>query len=524
MSIYADVNDPNTPGPLSVDGTSGADTMTMLTKSSTAAQAGGATGVSNAQYHAYAGAGNDTLVFEFTESHAFTEGHHARGDIPSASGYNAWNQELYADTFNFKDVDNVKDNIVVGRIEDFDESRDTIQVDGVDLDLTDLPSGVRLVRFNGEFDDHSSDPQLWLHIENSNGGHILYALEGARVDMDGTGGSKFTGPKGYEQERHFLHRKDPNTNGNDVGGNNTGAVRDWDAELASLPDAQFIDPMNFVPLWYTEDFDTRPVYNDLDEVKADVDLAINGTNVSEGIAGGLNDDKIYAKGGDDHVWGGSGHDYVHGGGGDDYIEGNSGDDTLIGASGNDTIYGGIGDDTLKGWANDDTLYGEDGDDFITGDNGEDTLGGGQGDDSLYGGLMADVLKGGGGDDLLSGGAGRDEMWGDFVQSDGSDGADIFDFADGDMINHSQTGWDPLLLDVIHDFDINQDTIRFDASTGVTSKDDLRSWVKMIDGDKHFVVKIHRPGEDNHTESILVNVDDNLTWQTFFETSDFFEFG
>lgn len=511
-------------------------------------------GTQLSQIHGYAGDGDDYLELSFSPISSFSEGHHVRGDIPSANDYGTWGGSLFSDTFNFTNTQNVGSDIVVGRIEDFDFSRDTIELNGAELDWSNLPSNVRLIRFNGEYNDHADDPQLWLHIENASGGHILYALEGARVDMTGNGGSKDTSdedsPGYWEQERHFVHKREALET--DTGGANTGAVRDWDAILSGIADAQFVDPVNFVPLWYQTQFSANTAYNDLDAVQSDVwtDSKILMTNSDEGIAGGLNDDWIEANGGNDHVWGGSGHDRVYGGGGSDYVEGNSGNDELYGDNGADTIKGGLGDDyafggdgndtisggdgndeliggtgsdtingddgndVIKGWAGNDTLWGSAGNDTLRGNAGDDTLGGGQDNDWLSGGGGADTLRGGGGKDFIWGGEDRDDMWGDYTGGGGT-AVDTFHFRAGDMIDLAASGWNSAVLDVIHDFNIGQDKIEFHSDLGLSDLSDLQAWKETINGDVHFVVMVQAT-----KEAILLNVDDSLGWSDVMDADNF----
>ncbi|MFQ5565884.1 MAG: calcium-binding protein, partial [Paracoccaceae bacterium] len=110
----------------------------------------------------------------------------------------------------------------------------------------------------------------------------------------------------------------------------------------------------------------------------------------------------------------------------------------------DTLSGGDGDDVLRGGDGNDTLSGGDGDDVLRGGDGNDTLSGGDGDD---------VLRGGDGNDVLIGGRGNDTM------RDG-DGDNVFRFVEGDGI------------DIILEFDEDDDTLDFSQSAGVTGLGDL----------------------------------------------------
>jgi len=247
----------------------------------------------------------------------FSHGHHAR-----SGGGN--------DVFNFTKLGNVK-NVVVGRLEDFDPSRDQIRIEGALLDFNDLPSGVRIVEFNGAYGDHHSSPQQWLLISTNAGGTIFYALDGARVDVGSHGGANHG-----HQEKHFLTATDL-------------------PEFSRLPSVQFVDPVNYVPSGFVPQ--GGRVINDIDAAPEDVLAVINGTIRGDLIAGGLNDDVIIAADGNDGVWGGSGNDTIFGGAGDDTLHGGPGHDSIFGELGNDMLFGGAGNDILSGGAGHDRLYG-----------------------------------------------------------------------------------------------------------------------------------------------------------------------
>ncbi|THH35754.1 calcium-binding protein [Aliishimia ponticola] len=468
------------------------------------------------QIHAWAGAGDDLLNLGFHDIHDFTDtdgiyrtishGHHVRG-------------EAGADRFNFTDLDEVQ-GTVVGRIEDFNASEDRIQIDGADIDLTDLPGNVRLVAYNGDFDDPDADPQQWLLITTA-AGRVFYALEGARVDMDGTGGAN-----GGAQEAHFL----------------TQPI-DWDA----LEDIPFTDPQNYVPAGMTPGAGGVRI-NDTDQDAADVAQQITGTAQDDLIAAGLNDDVVRAWAGDDHVWGGSGHDDLYGDGGADVLEGNAGDDRAYGGDGADEVSGGAGNDRLYGNAGADTLYGDDGADRVDGGSGDDRVHGGAGDDYLYGqggadilygGRHDDVLRGDGGDDALYGQNGIDRLFGsegddmlsggsgaDILQggtgrdsAHGGRGADVFVFDTGDLIRWGDLSgeWQErsLLIDVIEDFAIGQDVIDLRGFAGVGSRDDLKCWMTELDGNRFFTLKV-----DATNERLLVEVEDTVEWRDFFVDDSF----
>jgi hypothetical protein len=252
------------------------------------------------QIHIFAKSGNDTVNLKFANNiNKFSSGHHVRGD--GSSGIDDSSIDRGNDIFNFQDIGNVSDgDIIVGRIEDFD-AHDKIKLENITLDFDNCFGHVRVVEFNGAHNDAGTTPQQWLLITTPTAGYIFYALEGARVDMDGNGGSN-----NGNFEKHFLSEDDL-------------------PPFASLKDVIYVDPQNYVPAGFIAQGGI--VVNDDDENASHVNTKIFGTFNSDLIAAGLNDDVVSAGGGNDRVWGGSG---------DDIMTGDAGDDTLWGGRGNDT--------------------------------------------------------------------------------------------------------------------------------------------------------------------------------------------
>lgn len=345
---------------------------------------------SPAQIHLYGQEGSDVLRMDIAgpiTSHS--PGHHVFGEARGESNRSA-------NIYDFSGINNVQTGgIVVGRLQDFDPSRDAIRVDGQLLDLYNLPSYARVVWYNGVHNDPRPDSQKWLLITNSNGGHVFYALDGFRVDMTGNGESG-----DGEQEGHFI-------GGADL------------PDLASLRSVNYVDSQNYVPAGY-QTSDGGIIINDHDDNIADVRAEVIGTDGGDLIAAGLNDDTVRAGSGDDRVWGGDGHDLIFGDWGNDTLLGGHGDDTMQGAAwhdhldgglGNDLLLGGFGNDTLIGAAGHDDLLGSLGDDSLVGGFGADRLIGGEGDDTLKGDGWNDRLDGESGDDFLDGGEGDDTLLG-----------------------------------------------------------------------------------------------------------------
>lgn len=338
---------------------------------------------------------------DFASITDFSHGHHAR----SGGG---------SDTFNFQNISNVS-SVIVGRLEDFDASRDEIRIEGELVDLGNPPSNVRIVEFNGSHNDADATPQQWMLISTPSGGQIFYALEGARVDMDGDGESN----SNYH-ERHFI-------------------MEDQLPDFSLLSDVPYIDPQNFVPSGY--EADGGITVNDIDEGLEDVLEVVEGSMEGDLIAAGLNNDVVRGFAGDDRIWGGSGNDSISGDGGNDTISGGNGHDTLRGGVGADDMLGGSGNDIYivddladrifeqSGEGRDHvdasisfalrshsqhletlTLTG-DGDFNGTGNRQANVISGNSGDNILNGAWGNDVLIGGAGNDIFRDDGGADRMVG-----------------------------------------------------------------------------------------------------------------
>ena len=444
------------------------------------------------QLHTWAGSGNDVTELRFSGITALSSGHHVRGGQGR-------------DTFHFRDLAEVR-STVVGRIEDFDPTRDRILIEGRRLDLDNLPGNVRLLAFNGAHDDPDAAPQTWLLIDTGPG-YIFYALEGARVDLEGDGLAN-----GGLQEAHFL-------------------PYEMIPRFADLPRIRFDDPVNAVPLWAMPHPDHR-VINDYDDDAADVLRPVSGSARGDLIAAGLNDDTVLAAGGHDTVWGGSGHDAVWGGRGNDLIRGGTGNDALSGGPGSDRAFGDAGADRLDGGGGHDTLLGNDGNDELRGGRGDDRLGGGTGrdlllgqagNDHLTGSLGADTLIGGAGhdtllggrhDDRLTGGAGADLMMGGW-------GADTFVFATGDLAAQGYYGPDGIsaaqfaATDRILAFEAGRDRILFEGYDNVQSLADISVWRLEYDGRSFYNISI-----DATQARLLVEVAPEVGWAAFHNTDTF----
>lgn len=413
-----------------LEGSAGNDNLTGIAKNGTG------------QIHAYAKAGNDTIHLDFSTITRFSLGHHARGDDDGSSSRGT-------DTFNFRNLHRV-DDIIVGRIEDFDPSRDKLSIDGSAISLNQLENGSgttggfswRIVEYDADSRDSATDIQQWILI-NTGQGYVFYALEGARV-TNGNGAAN-----GGSQEAHFIGAR--------------SGHRVTDSELDSLPAIGYVDPQNHVPAGYSAQGGIS--INDDDGVYADAQAQINGTSRGDLIAAGLNDDNLRAGSGNDRVWGGSGNDTING---------DNGNDTILGGTGNDSLKGSFGKDHLRGNEGNDTLKGQRGDDHLLGDEGDDSINAGSGHDTLEGGSGVDILRG----------------W---------TGNDTFLFHDDEI----ETG------ETIADFQYGSDIIAFDIN-GVNSLNDLT--IVQNSFEKRFEITVD--GDTLYLEQNGFTLSELLSYQNF----------
>lgn len=349
------------------------------------------------QTHAFGDWGDDTIIMDLSrqtgDTYDLRFGHHVFG------GHGK-------DKFVFSGAA-ANDQRIIGRIDDFDPSRDTIWIDDQQINFQELPDNVRIVAYKG---------QQWILINE----RVLYALEGARHDSEKISGDG-RNAEGSE-ENHFI---------------------DWPEEwLNGVPksaDVAFRDPVNFVPDEYLPGDDVHITLRNSHDATV---IGTSGNDRIEGspdrgqvIYGGAGNDFIWSNREDDTVFGGAGNDYIDGYHGHDRLYGGAGEDTIDGGKGHDVIHGGDGHDVLAGGSDNDTIYGGGGndtifggseDDVIHGNDGADVLWGGPGDDRIFGGNDHDSIHGGDGNDHLIAGVGNDTVHGgagnDVIY--GNDGADV----------------------------------------------------------------------------------------------------
>lgn len=498
------------------------------------------------QVHMFGMDGNDTLVMELTKGEDRFRS--SDGEQINYQGHHAYGG-TGADTFAFVNAEAARGTII-GRIDDFNASEDTLMLDGDILDLENLPRDVHLFTFKD---------QQWIKI----GENAFFALEGAR-----NGGT----------ERHFLD------------------ATDLDAMMLASGDpnarVQFIDQVNEVPADLVQrnaDFDaTRNIggsASDEDPIGSLGDDAINDTRVrnaqlpeditdnrfearagddlinagkghdtvfggagDDSIAGGLDDDLLMGGAGNDFLFGGSerdtllgntGNDVLEGGTGDDELDGAQGDDLIRGQTGRDTLFGGAGNDRMSGGENsdrldggsgNDRLYSSDGNDILRGGAGRDTLwagtghdklnGGGwndrlhgqRGDDTLTGGQGNDTLFGGRGDDWLRGGQGRDLAW-------GGTGKDIFAYAEDDMLDWDDLSGDTSTrarhLDQIEDFEIGEDRILLSGFSGTNDISGLSVTNITLDGTHYGMLTV-----EETNQRILIQLENEAALEELMEEDNF----
>ena len=176
-------------------------------------------------------------------------------------------------------------------------------------------------------------------------------------------------------------------------------------------------------------------------------------------------DEVYLSEYDDSFRGFGGNDTMEGGGGFDTLAGNDGEDVLYGGLKGDFLDGGNDNDTLRGNEGVDTLYGEDGDDWLGGGVNSDEIYGGRGNDTLVGGTHADLMEGEAGADILDAGEGSDTLRGGTNKDEltGGRGTDTFVFVTGDGI------------DVIHDFNANNDAVKHHDTLDLSGLDAVTDW-------------------------------------------------
>lgn len=530
---------PNDNGVYQVMGTGGDDNILILQTERTDSQGntigsggavfgGGGDDVYNlwidddgTQTHTYDGGGDDVFNIRHfsTGTEVISRGDYSNGaHIRTGTG---------ADVINFQDLGSIS-GVTVGRLEDLDHSQDIIRIGGVKIDLrtfTGQPQSinghtVRVVSFNGNHNDPNAQAQQWLLIETSAGGYVFYALEGARIDMFGQDGLS-----GGAHERHFISRGyDHGISDGDgdgiTGFYDLGNAANADLFFDRLRDVRFVDPINTVPLSARQAHPGANILNDTDSTPDDVKELFVGQSGQDLMAGGLNNDKIDAKGCDDIVWGGSGSDTILGRDGNDTLWGGAENDTLRGHFGNDVLHGDHGSDSLQGGYGNDQLNGGAGNDLLIGSAGHDTLRGNDGFDTLMGGAGHDAMDGANGNDVLHGGAGNDTIAGGAANDNlngntggdrlwAGDGNDSLSGGDGDDVLHGGNGTDTLngsagndLLfgnvgadffvfatgndtDQILSFQNNIDTINFSRISGVSSVAQANSHARQIGNDVVF---------------------------------------
>jgi len=281
------------------------------------------------QIHMRGGDGDDRLIMDLTNNSG-RQGHHVYG----GQG---------ADRFEFINA-HLSDHPSLGRIDDFDMSRDSIWVDGEEIDLRAPPTGVRVVSYLG---------QQWLVIDN----RVIYALEGARQ-----GG----------EEQHFspLPREG----------------------IAALPIIAYQDTRNFVPADHVDEASLNIMQ------RPGSVFAFDGTAQDDWIY----DYQVTGRDGSGAVTNFADSE-INAGAGNDVVDAGKGNDTGWGAEGDDAIAGGADQDVLDGGAGNDRRYGGTEDDRLSGGFGHDSLHGGTGNARRARGCGAGLHHGKRGDDRLQGG-------------------------------------------------------------------------------------------------------------------------
>jgi Ca2+-binding RTX toxin-like protein len=480
------------------------------------------------QVHMFGMDGEDTLVMDLTKNpDRFRNGDGEQIDYMGQHAYGGGG----ADTFAFVNGEDALGTII-GRIDDFNASEDTLMLDDEVLDLANLPGDVHLFSFKD---------QQWLQI----GENAFFALEGAR-----NGGT----------ERHFLDTENLDAM--------LLASRDPDARV------EFVDQMNEVPAGLIRagtDFDT---IRDIGSSASDEDFVgsagndavydtrmrsaslaeeitdnrfdggdgddlinagkghdtLSGGAGSDSLAGGLDNDLLMGGAGRDFLFGGSEHDTVLGGTGGDFLEGGSGNDRLNGAQGNDVMRGQTGRDMLFGGSGHDEMSGGASTDHLNGGGGRDTLWAGTGDDRLNGAGWSDQLYGQRGNDTLTGGHGNDTLFGgrgdDWLRGGkdqdivwGGTGRDTFAYSDEDLINWDDLAGDPHArardLDRIEDFEIGADKILLAGFSETSGISDLSATSITLDGQSYGMLSI-----EETNQRVLVQLEREADLEALMDEENF----
>lgn len=366
------------------------------------------------QTHAFGDWGDDTIYMDTSrhpdDAYGLRFGHHVFG------GHGR-------DKFVFQNV-GVNDQKIIGRIDDFDASSDTLWLDDVKIDLSAPPENVRIISYKG---------QQWILINE----RILYSLEGARHESPTVRGDG-RNAEGLEED-HFIDWP-----------------KEWSGRVPVSANISYKDPVNFVPrhllnikLEFDNQFSpTAHVFvgtagSDRIDGCPHHSQALNGGAGDDFIWGNRGNDTIHGDSGNDYLDGYHGHDVIFGGQGNDTIDGGKGHDLIFGGDGNDVIAGGSDNDTIHGGAGNDTIYGGSEDDLIFGNNGRDVLYGGPGNDTIRGGNGADLIHGDRGNDVLYGGSHNDTIY-------GGDGNDTLSGGDGNDLVYGGPGNDLIAGDAGND--------------------------------------------------------------------------
>lgn len=326
------------------------------------------------QVHIFAGTGDDSISL-VVDCH-FGDQARMMGDPQTPTGISRNGHHVYggdgADAFDFQGVSQAN-NLVIGRIDDFDPTTDQIHIEGERLDLDNPPSGVQFILFQG---------QQWIKI----GDNILYALEGARRVAGGA------------EELHFAW-----------------LPPEWASGIPKNTGIEYKNPYNFVP--FEKYKAARADLHTLKKSSSWYEGTENSDYMYSDKSGGSND-VIFGNAGHDVIFGNTGYDKIFGGKGRDLISGGIDRDKLYGGGGRDKIWGGDQNDRIQGGGGRDRIFGNSGKDFLTGGSGNDFLSGGQG---------ADRILGGGGFDKVVGGPGPDAFI--FKGKSSDRGFTILDFQD-----------------------------------------------------------------------------------------------
>jgi Ca2+-binding RTX toxin-like protein len=354
------------------------------------------------------------------------------------------------------------------------------------------------------------------YVSGGNGNDILNGQVGDDEILGGNGSDTLTGGYGNDDAS--------GGNGNDdISGGRGNDTLSGDAGNDTMSGGSGADVMNGGKGIDTLDFagapEVAPVFGITGVL---VDLL-----AGEGYVGDSQGD-TYS--GFDNIVGSAFNDGLIGNDGDNVISGGNGYDVIDGADGNDTLDGGLDRDAVSYYRSDAAVNVDLAFNFAFGGDAEgdqisgfEDLVGSLFNDSLFGNDDANYIAGRGGDDLIEGDGDNDTVDGD-AGHDTLRGGTGNDFIDGDYDDDSMSGgagtdtfrFNLLAVlgehgdDVILDFSVTADQLRFDGISSLSELDIVQSGADtLITYDGGFDSSVRLVGID--ADDLLANAGTAITF-------------